>query len=210
MPCKQENVFYLVEDELTPAEAALVRGHIESCIACRSLHRRLVPAVEELRAATAPPVPSDAAAALREQFLARVREYREGALRASLPAAITPAEPPAGGLKPLSRWVLATAMAGLLVTGFVAGSLLHRADPGAPPPAAQPTTGPAPRPAIAAGAGTAAHPSPASPASFAAWGAETDPENPARKRYLLDRVTTAGTRILWTFTRSELRPTRQE
>jgi anti-sigma factor RsiW len=71
MPCKQDNIFYLVDGELTPAEAALVRKHIRSCAACKVLWDDLRPVVKSFEKMSVPKLEPCEVLLVRQRAMAK-------------------------------------------------------------------------------------------------------------------------------------------
>jgi hypothetical protein len=94
-----------------------VRVHVEGCLRCRELARRLSRSVEAM-----PLVSRDARppARLRERILAAAAVSPPGTKQEAPPARIVPLPPPATPPRPSERWRLLVPAVALLVAGLVA------------------------------------------------------------------------------------------
>lgn len=100
-----------VDGELTPAEAARVAAHLETCPACQALQARLLASAPRLkRGLTYHPAP----AALRTAIEARIAAAGRSARPATAPAAVA---------RPARRWTTGTRLRGAAMGMALAASL---------------------------------------------------------------------------------------
>lgn len=69
MPCKEANVFFLLEGELSGAEAAMVRKHCKDCAVCRTLYLELHPFAKALHATSSDDMRPHEILAVRQRIL---------------------------------------------------------------------------------------------------------------------------------------------
>lgn len=185
MPCKTDNVFHLLDGELTNAEASLVREHFDGCIACGTLHEELAPLYKAFRKLSPPDLRPYEIARLKQRIL-------EGGPLSRLPV-VDPERPGRlrsrgkGWKKAVSAMLLITfllaSLACAYLAGMIAGTRFQPVCPQAVIPRAStskparplPTEAPSARPTQSAGA--------------------VAPQTP----FIVDGVTSGGVRVVWSF-----------